>query len=72
MATTNVVRTAVGNSPVVADSAKGAGAGAEDAIATPMLEIATAATKRAFAGATILHITELSSGFAGTRYKQES
>ncbi|KAL3679804.1 hypothetical protein R1sor_022760 [Riccia sorocarpa] len=115
MATTNVVRTVVGNSPAAADSANGAGAGAEAAIATPMLETATAATKilaqadlmaeaifdskdgqlkliwgilfeattvwgfennsdskQTFAGATIIHITELSSGFAGTRYKQES
>ncbi|KAL3679803.1 hypothetical protein R1sor_022759 [Riccia sorocarpa] len=45
MATKNVVRTVVGNSPTAADSANGAGAGAEAAIATPMLETATAATK---------------------------
>ncbi|KAL3679801.1 hypothetical protein R1sor_022757 [Riccia sorocarpa] len=45
MATTNVVRRIVGNNPVAADSANGAGAGAEAAIATPMLETATAATK---------------------------
>ncbi|KAL3679802.1 hypothetical protein R1sor_022758 [Riccia sorocarpa] len=45
MATTNVVRRVVGNNPVAADSANGDGAGAEAAIATPMLETATAATK---------------------------
>ncbi|KAL3679805.1 hypothetical protein R1sor_022761 [Riccia sorocarpa] len=45
MATTNVVRTVVGNMPTAADSANGAGAGAEAAIATPMLGTAIAATK---------------------------
>ncbi|KAL3679812.1 hypothetical protein R1sor_022768 [Riccia sorocarpa] len=45
MATTNVVRTVVGNSPAAADSGKGAGAGAEAAIVTPMLETAAATTK---------------------------
>ncbi|KAL3679810.1 hypothetical protein R1sor_022766 [Riccia sorocarpa] len=45
MATTNVVRIVVGNSPAAADSGSGAGAGAEAAIAAPMLETATAATK---------------------------